>query len=117
MCSNEDPVQPIKKERERDPRELPYPFCHIHCSNNRQTKPSSNIWLCVSLQGEPGPCLKPVLFPPPTFWWRHTAYGILVPQPGIEPTLSSVLIWTPREVPAQLFLLTLSPLPCIPSLS
>ena len=38
------------------------------------------------------------------FWPRSTACGILVPQPGIEPTppaveVQSVNHWTTREVP------------------
>ena len=42
------------------------------------------------------------------FWPSHTACGILVPQPGIEPRLSAVIErspnhWTPREFPISLF--------------
>ena len=43
------------------------------------------------------------------FWPRHTAYGILVPRPGIEPRPSAVRVrspnhWTTREVPFFLLL-------------
>ena len=37
------------------------------------------------------------------FWWCHSAYGILVPQPGIEPAPPALKVqsldnWTAREV-------------------
>ena len=46
-----------------------------------------------------------------TFLWpRHAARGILVPQPGLEPTPPAVEAWslnhwTTREVPQDLFLI------------
>ena len=49
-----------------------------------------------------GPCnLTPVFF---FFWLLPAAYGILVPQPGMEPGPSAVKTqspnhWTAREVP------------------
>ena len=38
------------------------------------------------------------------FWLHHAAYGILVPQPGIEPTPPAMEVWSlnhwiAREVP------------------
>ena len=33
------------------------------------------------------------------FWLHHAACGILVPQPGIEPTPPALEAWTVREVP------------------
>ena len=45
-----------------------------------------------------------------SFWLFQGAYGILVPQPGFEPTLPAVKLhslnhWTAKEVPPSSFLI------------
>ena len=35
------------------------------------------------------------------FWPSHAAYGILVPQPGIEPGPSAVRAWSPNHWNSQ----------------
>ena len=54
------------------------------------------------------------------FWPHHAAYGILVPWPGMEPTLPAVKAWslnhwTTRDVPQLIFLTScLTTVHCLP---